>query len=74
MFDIFTPVEKTLLAGGHYHNVQATRLIFENIMRPRFSEAVEEATGRKVIAFFSQIREDPAMSLESFVLVGASRN
>jgi uncharacterized protein YbcI len=71
MFDIFTPIEKTLIAAGHYDNVQGTRLIFQDIMRERFSEAVEEATGRKVIASFCQIHEDPAMSLESFVLEAA---
>jgi uncharacterized protein YbcI len=68
MFDIFTPIERTLIAGGHYDDVQRTRLIFQTLMRPKFEDAVEEATGRKVIAFFSQIHRDPDMSLESFVL------
>jgi uncharacterized protein YbcI len=68
MFDIFTPVEKTLIAGGRYDNVQQTRLIFQTLMRPKFVKAVEDATGRNVTAFFSQIHESPDMSLESFVL------
>ena len=37
-------------------------------MRDRFSEAVEAATGRRVIAFFSQVHAEPDMSLEGFVL------
>jgi len=33
-----------------------------------FSEAVEEATGRKVVAFMSQSHLDPDLSVEIFVL------
>ena len=66
--DIFTSVEKTLIEAGHYANVQETRLLFQDLMRPKFTEAVEQATRRKVIAFFSQIHHDPDMALEGFVL------
>ena len=37
-------------------------------MRGAFSEAVEEITGRKVIAFMSQVHRDPDMAAEIFVL------
>jgi hypothetical protein len=37
-------------------------------MGPRFREAVEEATGRRVIAFMSQVHFDPDMAAEIFVL------
>ena len=37
-------------------------------MRPAFSQAVEEITGRKVIAFMSQVHFDPDMAVQIFVL------
>ena len=37
-------------------------------MRIPFSDAVEEVTGRKVIAFMSQVHLDPDMAAEVFVL------
>ena len=37
-------------------------------MGPKFREAVEEATGRTVIAFMSQVCFDPDMAAEVFVL------
>ena len=37
-------------------------------MRGPFTEAVEEITGRKVIAFMSQVHRDPDMAAEIFVL------
>jgi hypothetical protein len=37
-------------------------------MEERFTRVVEEATGRRVIAFMSQVHFDPDISLEAFVL------
>ena len=37
-------------------------------MRPRFTEIVEDATGRTVGAFFSQVCYDPDIALELFLL------
>ncbi len=37
-------------------------------MRPQFVKAVEEITGRTVIAFMSQVHLDPDMAAEIFVL------
>ena len=37
-------------------------------MGPRFIELVEDATGQKVRAFFSQVGHDPDMSVELFLL------
>ena len=42
--------------------------MFQDWMRPRFTEIVEDATGRRVAAFFSQVSHDPDMALEVFVL------
>jgi hypothetical protein len=42
--------------------------MFQDWMRPRFTEIVEDATGRKVAAFFSQVTHDPDMAVELFLL------
>jgi uncharacterized protein YbcI len=66
--DIYTPVERTLIEAGRNETVRETRNIFQDAMRPKFREAVEEATGRTVIAFMSQVSFDPDMAAEVFVL------
>jgi len=42
--------------------------MFQDWMRPRFTEIVEDATGRRVAAFFSQVTHDPDMAVELFLL------
>jgi uncharacterized protein YbcI len=37
-------------------------------MRERFSDSVEQITGRKVIQFMSQVSFDPDMAAEIFIL------
>jgi uncharacterized protein YbcI len=64
----FTPVEQTLLDGGHGEDVIRQRMIFQQVMRHRFEEVVERATGRKVIGFMSGNQQDPDMICEVFVL------
>jgi uncharacterized protein YbcI len=66
--DIYTPVERTLLDAGEHEAVKETRQRFQIAMRERFSDAVEEITGRKVIAFMSQVHVNPDMAAEIFVL------
>ena len=48
--------------------------MFQDWMRPRFTEIVEDATGRRVAAFFSQVTHDPDIAVELFLLerVGSS--
>jgi uncharacterized protein YbcI len=66
--DIYTPVERTLIESGRRDAVRETRNIFQDAMSARFIEAVETATGRKVVAFMSQVTFDPDMAAEVFVL------
>ncbi len=68
MEDIYTTVERTLIDAGQFDAVRATRHSFQHIMRESFSEAVEQVTGRKVIAFMSEVHENPDISAEIFVL------
>jgi uncharacterized protein YbcI len=72
--DCFTTVEKKMIAEGAFLQVRETRTMFQDWMRPRFTEIVEEATGRTVAAFFSQVSHDPDMAVELFLLerVGSS--
>jgi len=66
--DIYTPVERTLLEAGREEDVRSTRQIFQQAMRGRFTEAVEEITNRKVNAFMSQVHISPDLAVEVFVL------
>jgi uncharacterized protein YbcI len=66
--DIYTPVERTLIEAGRLEEIRNTRNLFQDAMSSKFRAAVEEATGRKVIAFMSQVCFDPDMAAEVFVL------
>jgi uncharacterized protein YbcI len=44
------------------------RMEFQNLMRVRFEEVVESATGRKVIGFMSGNQQDPDLMCEVFIL------
>jgi uncharacterized protein YbcI len=64
----FTRVEQTLLDGDRGAAVIEQRMAFQEVMRDRFEEVVEDATGRKVIGFMSGNQQDPDMICEVFVL------
>jgi uncharacterized protein YbcI len=66
--DIYTLAEKTLVKAGESESVKQARWAFQRVMEEQFTRVVEEATGRKVIAFMSQVHFDPDISLEAFVL------
>lgn len=63
-----TTVEETLLEAGDVDLVRRMRLRFKDQMRDTFSEAVQRATGRQVIAYTSQIVFDPDLIFEICVL------
>src|SRR6187551_2253536 len=62
----FTRVEQTLLDGGHGDDVIRQRMAFQKVMRDRFEQVVEHATGRKVVGFMSGNQQDPDMICEVF--------
>jgi uncharacterized protein YbcI len=66
--DIYTAAEKTLIDDGRWESVKNTRQEFQMAMRDEFIAAVEQATGRTVIAFMSQVHYDPDLAAEIFVL------
>jgi uncharacterized protein YbcI len=64
----FTTVERTLLDSGQHEPVQRMRHTFQVVMEDEFRGIVEEATGRKVIAYMSTVHIDPDLAAELFVL------
>lgn len=64
----FTPLEKTMMDSGHPTRVVAMREEFQQMMARRYTEAIEELTGRKVQAFLSQAHIDPDITLEVFFI------
>jgi uncharacterized protein YbcI len=64
----FTTVERTLIDQGNVDAVYAMRRSFQMAMEDQFTAVVEEATGRKVSAYMSQIHQDPDLAIEIFVL------
>jgi uncharacterized protein YbcI len=64
----FTRVERTLLDNGEVESVYQMRRSFQLAMEDEFRQVVEEATGRKVIAYMSSIHIDPDLAVEIFVL------
>ena len=66
--DCFTIVEKRMIAEGAFAQVRETRTMFQDWMGPAFVKFVEDATGRRVRAFFSSSTHDPDVAVELFLL------
>jgi uncharacterized protein YbcI len=66
--DIYTKAERTLIDAGNFEEVHRARNAFQGAMEVRFGEAVEELTGRRVVGFLSQVRTDPDIATEVFIL------
>ena len=64
----FSRVEETLLDGGRGAAVINQRMEFQELMRERFEEVIENAVGRKVIGFMSGNQQGPDMMCEVFIL------
>jgi len=64
----FSRVEETLLSGGRGPAVIDQRMAFQDIMRHRFEQVIEEATGREVVGFMSGNQQAPDMMCEVFIL------
>jgi uncharacterized protein YbcI len=64
----FSRVEETLLEGGRGAAVIQQRMEFQEVMRERFAEVIEGATGRRVIGFMSGNQQHPDLMCEVFIL------
>ena len=68
LWDGFTTVESTLIDQGEGETVAAFRRTFQRSMEDKFRGVVEEATGRSVIAYMSQVNIRPNVAVELFLL------
>src|SRR4051812_31891889 len=64
----FTPLEQTIMDSGNPDGVIAMREDFQRVMADRYKEAIEELTGRKVLAFLSQAHVEPDITMEIFFI------
>jgi len=62
--------EETLVAAGEQRLVREYRLRFQESVSQTITDAVEEVTNRKVLAYHSQIVFEPDRAFEIFVLDG----
>jgi uncharacterized protein YbcI len=68
MGGIYTDVEKTLIELQQTTIVQETRSTFQIAMQHKFIAAIEELSGRGVLAFISNHHVGPDMEIELFML------
>ncbi len=63
-----TPLEQSMVDGGEPERVLALRANFARVMAGRYTQTVEEVTGRTVVALLSQTHVDPDIIVEAFFL------
>ncbi len=68
--DGFTAIERTMMEGGQPDRVLEMRRGFQQLMKERYTEMIEELTGRKVLAFLSQAHVEPDLTIEMFLMDG----
>jgi uncharacterized protein YbcI len=66
--DTMTTVERTLGERGHADLIRRVRLTFQEAMAESFKGVVEQAMGRRVLTYHSQILVDEDIGFEFFVL------
>ena len=68
--DGFTAIERTMMEGGEEDRVLEMRRDFQRLMKVRYTEMIEQLTGRKVRAFLSQAHVEPDLTIEMFLMDG----
>jgi uncharacterized protein YbcI len=68
--DGFTAIERTMMEGGQPDRVLEMRRDFQLLMKKRYSEMIQELTGRNVLAFLSQAHVEPDLTIEMFLMDG----
>jgi uncharacterized protein YbcI len=66
----FTPLEQTIMNDDGADRVVAMRHEFQRLIGGRYTQAIEELTGRKVLAFLSQAHVEPDITMEMFIIDG----
>lgn len=70
--DTLTPIEHTLVSMGEHQRLRDIRGLFQHAAEGAFRSAVEEITGRKVVAFSSGFDTVADVATEVFVLERAA--
>jgi uncharacterized protein YbcI len=65
---VYTDVEKTMIELQQTTIVQETRSAFQNAVQQKFIDAVENLSGRGVLAFISNHHVGPDIEAELFLL------
>ncbi len=65
---VYTDVEKTMIEIEKKTIVQETRNAFQNAMQAKLIRAVEDLSGRSVLAFISNHHVGPDLEIELFLL------
>ena len=68
MGGVYTDVEKTMIEIQRQTIVQETRNAFQNAMQDKFINAVQDLSGRGVVAFISNHHVGPDIEIELFLL------
>lgn len=68
----FTTVERTLTDQGRSDAVLEIRRTFQETLEGEFRGVVEDALGRKVLAYVSQVHSNPDFAVEIFMLEPSS--
>ena len=68
MGGVYTEVEKTMIELQRHTIVAETRNAFQTAMQEKFISAVEQLSGRHVLAFMSDSNVGPDLEIELFVL------
>jgi uncharacterized protein YbcI len=71
LHDGLTQMERTLVESGGERTVHETRQLFQEARASAFRRVVEEATGRRVVAYTHQLHVNPDFAVEIFVLDGS---
>jgi uncharacterized protein YbcI len=66
--DALLKAERSLVKDGHADAVIDMRRRFQRTMKTALVEAIEENTGREVLAFLSDHHIDPDIAVEVFIL------
>ena len=68
----YSRMENTLFEDGKWLDVRSMRHTFQDTMEGRFTETIEQLSGREVAAFMSASHQNPDIQIEAFVLDGGT--
>lgn len=64
----YSAIEKTMIDNGEASRVITLREDFQRVMAKRYSDTIEELTGRRVVAFLNRAHLEPDLSMKVFIV------